>query len=287
MNSAVFALAVFDDGTGPALYAGGEFTSAGGVPAARVAKWDGSAWSALSGPGFNGTSDEVLALAAFDDGAGPALYAGGDFVYAGALVVNRIARWNGAAWSPLLGAGATGTGLPVMALAVYDDGGGAGLYAGGEFNHIGGVPVNFLAKWDGVAWSALSGPGATGTSDRVLAVGVYDDGGGPALHAGGDFLRAGGTEVNHLARWDGAAWSGLGDPAGMADPWQEFTSSFVSALAAWDDGSGPALYAGGNFSTAGGLPSRNIARWLCTARLFADGFESGDVSAWSGATGGS
>ena len=35
----VHALAVFDDGTGPAIYAGGEFDSAGGRPAHRIAKF--------------------------------------------------------------------------------------------------------------------------------------------------------------------------------------------------------------------------------------------------------
>jgi len=39
MNNVVWALTVFDDGTGPVLYAGGNFSAAGGVPAYRVAKW--------------------------------------------------------------------------------------------------------------------------------------------------------------------------------------------------------------------------------------------------------
>ena len=39
----VNALAV----SGTNLYAGGYFTTAGGVPANNIAKWDGSAWSAL------------------------------------------------------------------------------------------------------------------------------------------------------------------------------------------------------------------------------------------------
>jgi hypothetical protein len=38
LNSGVDALAVFDDGTGPALYAGGLFGTAGGLPANRIAK---------------------------------------------------------------------------------------------------------------------------------------------------------------------------------------------------------------------------------------------------------
>jgi hypothetical protein len=36
----------------------------------------------------------VSALAAFDDGSGPALYAGGNFLQAGAPM-NRLARWSG------------------------------------------------------------------------------------------------------------------------------------------------------------------------------------------------
>jgi hypothetical protein len=39
----VHALAV----SGTDLYAGGRFTTAGGVPATNIAKWNGSAWSAL------------------------------------------------------------------------------------------------------------------------------------------------------------------------------------------------------------------------------------------------
>jgi hypothetical protein len=84
----VSTLTVLDDGTGPALYAGGDFTTAGGVSANRIAKWDGTEWSPLG----NGIDDWVRALAVFDDGSGPALYAGGYFSTAGGIDVNRIAR---------------------------------------------------------------------------------------------------------------------------------------------------------------------------------------------------
>src|SRR5262245_16609793 len=63
----VRTFATFDDGTGPALYAGGFFNDAGGVPASHVAKWDGHCWSPL-GSGLDGM---VFALAVFDDGTGP------------------------------------------------------------------------------------------------------------------------------------------------------------------------------------------------------------------------
>ncbi len=39
---------------------------------------------------------------------------------------------------------------PVSALAVYDDGTGEALYAGGVFNTAGGVTVNQVARWDGI-----------------------------------------------------------------------------------------------------------------------------------------
>src|SRR5688572_22774474 len=75
MDDAVHALTAHEDDDGPVLYAGGDFTTAGGVAANRIAKWNGSNWSAL-GSGMNRT---VRALAMHDDGGGPALYAGGDF----------------------------------------------------------------------------------------------------------------------------------------------------------------------------------------------------------------
>ena len=45
LDGTVHAFTVFDDGSGSALYAGGEFVTAGGIAASRVAKWDGVHWS--------------------------------------------------------------------------------------------------------------------------------------------------------------------------------------------------------------------------------------------------
>ena len=166
---------MFDDGGGPALYAGGNFTTAGGVAANRIAKWDGSSWSAL-GSGTERRS--VYALTVFDDGGGPALYAGGDFTTAGGVAANRIAKWDGSSWAAL------GSGMSdnVHALTVFDDGGGPALYAGGFFTTAGGVTANRIAKWDGSSWAALG----SGMSGAVFALTVFDDGSGlPALYAGG------------------------------------------------------------------------------------------------------
>jgi hypothetical protein len=45
VDGSVDAFAVYDDGHGPALYAGGSFTTAGACVANGIAKWDGSSWS--------------------------------------------------------------------------------------------------------------------------------------------------------------------------------------------------------------------------------------------------
>jgi hypothetical protein len=43
MNTWVLEISEFDDGSGPALYIGGGFTTAGGTEAGRIAKWQGCA----------------------------------------------------------------------------------------------------------------------------------------------------------------------------------------------------------------------------------------------------
>jgi len=94
VGDGVYALAVFDDGGGPALYVGGGFTTAGGVAANNIVKWDGSSWSAL-GSGMSGVFNlsPVNALSVFDDGGGPALYAGGGFTVADDSGDSFVAKW--------------------------------------------------------------------------------------------------------------------------------------------------------------------------------------------------
>jgi hypothetical protein len=298
-NGAVNALAVFDDGSGPALYAGGVFTSAGGVAASNIAKWNGSSWSALGTGVSGGSSPSVSVLTVFDDGSGPALFAGGNFTTAGGAAVNYIAKWNGSSWSPLamgldhgvlalttyddgtgpaLYAGgylaggiakwngahwsAVGGGMNsvVDSLAVFDDGSGSALFAGGSFNNAGGIPVNLIAKWNGSSWSPLgNGMRGNGGSNYVLALAVFDDGGGAALYAGGHFATAGGHPASDIAKWNGSSWSALG--AGVSGGGSGPQLVGPKALAVFDDGSGAALYVGGQIATAGGVQVNSAARW--------------------------
>lgn len=233
---AVNSLELFDDGAGTALYAAGTFTQAGGTPAGLIARWNDGAWSPLAG-GLS--SGGVSFLEVFNDGSGDALYAGGWFTQADGNSANRIARWDGDAWSTL-GSGLNST---VRGMTVFNDGGGDALYVGGDFSLAGGGAANRIARWDGNTWS----PVGSGMNDRVYALTVFNG----ELYAGGRFTTAGGVSANRIARWDGSGWTALGD--GVND--------IVRSLTVIDDGNGPALYAGGDFTEAGGQPANYIARW--------------------------
>jgi hypothetical protein len=107
--------------SGSSVYAGGGFTTAGGVAATNIAKWDGNSWSALG----SGVNNGVAALAV----SGSVVYAGGNFTTAGGVAANSIAMWDGNSWSAL-GSGING---PVYALAAS----GSDLFAGGSFTMAG------------------------------------------------------------------------------------------------------------------------------------------------------
>jgi len=87
------------------LVAGGQFSQVDSLTVNQVAAWNGSAWSALSGPSAAGTNGDVFALTAHQG----YLIVGGGFDQAGGQPAANIARWNGSAWSALPGAGPDGT----------------------------------------------------------------------------------------------------------------------------------------------------------------------------------
>src|SRR4029078_8224714 len=104
MDAHVHALAVFDDGSGPALFVAGEFDHAGGVACSSIARWKNGVWSDVGG-GLDGAlfDTRAHALCVHDDGSGAALYVGGNFTGAGGIAASKIARWNGSSWSAVGG----------------------------------------------------------------------------------------------------------------------------------------------------------------------------------------
>lgn len=264
LNGSVYAMAVFDDGTGNALYVGGDFTQADGITANRIARWNGSEWSSLGSGAANGVGGAVFAMAAY----GGALYVGGEFNTAGGVAASRIARWNGSVWVSMGGGVSTFSGITsVNALAVYDDGTGEKLYVGGSFDFAGALTVNNVAAWNGTSWSALGTGVSAPTGESVDALAVYDDGGGPGIYAAGSFTAAGGLTANNVARWRGGSWSRLGTAQsnGVTGIPALTGRTRVFALTTFNDGSGNALVLGGYFATAGSTTANSIARWNGTA----------------------
>ena len=153
-----FVYKVLVTGTGliHTVYIGGTFTELCGdvycnsqnVGVNRIAKWNGTSWSALG----SGVNDFVFGMASNADG----LYVAGLFSEVcgnstcnnGNLKVNRIAKWNGASWSPV----AYGVSSQVAALVTR-----AGdVYAAGNFKSVcgneacdnGNSAVNRVAKYN-------------------------------------------------------------------------------------------------------------------------------------------
>lgn len=214
-NPVVFALAGFDDGQGPALFAAGRFDSIDGVVSPLIAKWNGEAWLTVGG-GLSPTSafSDVEALAVFNDGTGPALYAGGWTFTPPGQGACSVAKWNGTQWRSVGGTGAN-LGGRTTSLAVFDDGNGPHLYAGGTAQ----PGINYLARLDGNTWVILAGGVAGsvgGNFPSVFALKTWGD----RLYVGGDFTTAG-------------AGAGLVNARGIVA-----RTSCPRCVADFDDGSG-------------------------------------------------
>ncbi|MCA3005630.1 MAG: hypothetical protein LW650_12435 [Planctomycetaceae bacterium] len=221
----------------------GNFSTAGGVPARGIARWNGSQWTAMDAGAASGAY-VFLTLPGGD------LVAGGRFVDASGSVVDGVARWDGAAWS-LLGAGFSGGffsgDTTVLALAMLPNG---DLIAGGDFSAVGDERTQSIARWDGQRWLALTSE-ADGFNPLSVVYGLAVLPSGD-LVAGGYLNSAGTIATNGVARWNGAAWSPMG--CGMDD--------FVNCVVALPDGR---VIAGGQFTAADGRPCSRIAMWDGTA----------------------
>ncbi len=235
----------FDDGSGSALYVGGDFTSVAGAPAKALARRRSGGWEAVgSGPlpllGLG--QGRVEALAAFSNGSAPALFAAINDDNAGNF---ELGAWDGSSWTSMGG----GSGA-IHALEVYDDGSGSALYVGGEFTSVGTLSgANSIARWTPAGWSLVGSGVSGGAAPAVLDFTIHDDGSGPALVVAGRFTNAGGVAGSCVARWNGS--------------WSTFSGTFsneVRAVASFNDGSGARIYAGGSFSASGGIGAANLVR---------------------------
>ncbi len=167
---------------------------------------------------------------------------------------------------------------------------GGDLIVGGSFHRIGGIPADFIARWDGTAWHSMG----TGPDDQVTSLAVYRG----DLYVAGRFQYVDGRFSPSVAKWDGRAWTPVGAFTGAycccydmealavyrgeliaggdfgpgacteargierwdGDTWRTLgqgVSGVVQSMLVVGD----SLYVGGEFNAAGGAPASNIALW--------------------------
>ncbi len=150
-------ITIFDDGSGPALYAAGRFDSIDGVNAKLAARYrPGTGWEKIGVGVVKESSTTTLdGMTIFDDGNGPALYiAGSPFRPANQGGFVSVLKWDGNDWSKI----GQNVGGRVTSLVVFDDGTGEALYLSGTAT----PGINYLAKYDGSQWvpylGGVSGP---------------------------------------------------------------------------------------------------------------------------------
>ncbi|MGE3171089.1 MAG: hypothetical protein AB7O97_00600 [Planctomycetota bacterium] len=224
MDHEVLALASTPQGD---LFAAGDFRTADGRAANRVARWDGSAWQPLG----SGANSIVFDLAILPNGD---LLAAGWFTTMGGVPVPQLARWNGASWS------AMPPGNALVPDCVLQTSGGDLIVGGGVTVHGSSVSTG-VERFDGALWTPLGG----GFGGLIYDLAELPNG---DVVAAGDFGTVGGTFYGNVARFDGTSWQPLG--LGLA--------GVVLSLAALPNGD---LIAGGLFTTAGGAPAAHVARW--------------------------
>jgi hypothetical protein len=220
----------------------------------------------------------VRALAAFDfDGPGPGaleLVAGGDFLFDGTAAgppLNRVSRWNGAAWMPM-GDGfydPASQPVKVACFASYPmDGFGTGpsvLVAGGALSRSGQTSLSNTAQWTGSGW-AWAGPGISG--DVVDTCEWDPDDTGPlprVLVLCGRFAAKTPTGITkNVVAWDGAGFHAIGGGIPTNSVQYPQWGGVGSVVVFDDDGPGPALptlFASGTFQASYGSPANYVAKW--------------------------
>lgn len=240
----VYALASYDDGSGPKLYVGGDFYDIYNYSpfiSRNIVRWDGANWSSVglggvdfSPPDISGSS--VKSICGFDGPNGPNLFISGRFnrYYshnAGAwLQCNGLLRWDGTDYSiPQVSAG-----VGYWTLRVLDDGSGPALYGSSDQ----------VLRFDGTTWTAMPGlfqkppPFYYGSVEFLV---VHDDGSGSKLYAAGDFSGiwhdpGPAIPANGFARFEGGQWIALPSSADITG-WPT-----VRGLVNFDDGQGEVLY---------------------------------------------
>ena len=176
------------------------------------------------------------------------VYIGGQFTEVGPVggpmqTRNRIAAIDvvtgeATAWDP-------NSNNYVSALAVSADG--TTVYAGGDYENIGGQARNAIAALDAVTGQATAWDPDGGMSGVVYALKLSPD--GTTVYAGGTFSNIGGEARSRIAALDSGT--------GFATAWDPSADATLDVLALSADGR--TVYAGGSFTNIGGETRSCIA----------------------------
>ena len=212
---------------GSNIYICGGFTSVNGVSVNHIAVWDGSSWSNV-GSGISTFLYSFIRCMAI---VGTTLYIGGSFTLNGEtdihfatligsqfykfsqefnatpviMVVNgtvlyiggyggspSISYWDGTSLTSLNNPNDSYVNYIRNSIVIY----GTDIYVGGEFpSVVDGITVNYIAKYNGSTWSALT---AGGFNYYVSALDIA----GNTLYIGGNFTSSsnGDTSISYIAK---------------------------------------------------------------------------------------
>lgn len=276
VDSAPKALAVYRD----TLFVGGEFRHAGGLEVNGIARWDGEAWHDGIAMTDRWPTLEVTNLAVAGDHLAATYverHEPGDIP---PFYMPHPVLWNGAGWDPMFDDPWNNPyRLAVLGDSIYAAGytearpalggyhvsrwtGTEWLPLGGDWPDDLGIPVGHdgdlylarrgtLHRWTGREWIVASRPRHADFS---------------VLFSGSDGLYTGGARVissldtgfrtaHGLARWDGTAWSSVGDQTG--DGLNLWLGAPHVVLAAGGEG----FSAGGTFLRVGDLETIGLVQW--------------------------
>jgi trimeric autotransporter adhesin len=171
------------------IYVAGDFTfvdkgaNTEGIKANRIAKWDGTKWSAIAA---NAVDRTIYALAT----DGKNLYMGGNFTKINDETETRgVAKYDGTKITAIDGQ----FDRAILSMTWLN----GKLYAGGIFNAYGDDQVNKVAVWDGTSWSEAGNGGLNASVSRLTNDGT-------SVYASGKFSIDGSQGI---AKYDGSKWT--------------------------------------------------------------------------------
>ena len=215
------------------IFVGGDFSSIGGIPAGKVARFNvkTGTWHSLIDKSFK-DADQMRGPAT---GGVYAIHLHQNYLYIGGYVFNNSDRdflylrrfdLNTNKWESIGGGVYGENGAKISAITTDDAG---NLYVGGIIDTAGTTLVSGIAMWDGSQWHNL----ASGVDGTVGAL-EYHNG---KLYVGGDFTRVGPNIFSKgIAAWDGQQWLAMG----------KGVNGLVQDIALDADGK---IYIGGFFTT--------------------------------------